>query len=146
MVRQVAAAFVIESEKEGFKLELDVPDVVVEALVDARLLNRALSNLFDNAIKHCGGEGLVRIECDVVDENVTISIANTGHGIPPELKGRIFDPFVTGDAARTTGKGTGLGLAITRTCVELNGGNIYVASHSPEPFSTTFVCQFPVAR
>ena len=146
MVRQAAAAFVIESEKEGFKLELDVPDVVVEALVDARLLNRALSNLFDNAIKHCGGEGLVRIECDVVDENVTISIANTGHGIPPELKGRIFDPFVTGDAARTTGKGTGLGLAITRTCVELNGGSIYMTSHSPEPFSTTFVCKFPVAR
>lgn len=145
-VRQLAAAYAVEAERGECRLELDAPNGPAEALVDVRLLTRALSNLLDNAIKYCGDKGLVRVECGVADGVITISIANTGNGIPPEAKERIFDPFVTGDAARTIGKGTGLGLAIARTCVELNGGSIHVSNHAPEPFSTVFVCEFPAAR
>lgn len=142
-IRRVARAHAMEAEKNGCRVELDIPDKPLEILVDTWLLNRALSNLLDNAIRHSGNDAVVKISCNRADSSIVIQVANTGRAIPEAIRTTIFDPFVTGDAARMTGRGTGLGLAIAQKCIELNNGRIHLMEDPPAPFTTAFVCEFP---
>ncbi len=103
------------------------------AQADSHLLNQSLSNLLTNAINYTPQGGSVRIASAVaVEDNftwVTISVSDTGVGIPPEEMPRIFERFYRGSASRETGApGTGLGLAISREIIDRMGGRITVES------------------
>jgi signal transduction histidine kinase len=116
----------IASEPGRPPIELTTPDeeeLTVE--LDAALMNRALHNLFANASAHGHPESqpiVVHVTRD--GGTVRIAVRDRGPGFPPELLGRIFNPFVKGDAARTpgTGVGTGLGLALVRRIAEAHRG------------------------
>lgn len=103
------------------------PDVILRN-VDADKLERALTNVLENAAKFtpAGGEIMVvgRRENGVTPPRVVCSITNSGSSIAEEDLPRVFDRFFRGDRARRTASGSGLGLAITRELVELNGGTI----------------------
>jgi two-component system NtrC family sensor kinase len=74
-----------------------------------------------------------------VEDNVWISVSDTGQGIPPELIKKIFDPFFT---TKPIGKGTGLGLSVSYGIIDKHGGHIDV--HSQPGQGTTFTINLPV--
>jgi two-component system nitrogen regulation sensor histidine kinase NtrY len=84
-------------------------------------LRRAFSNILRNAVEACGGEGRLEIFAARVDGGARVTIRDHGPGIPPELEGRIFDPYCTGKEG-----GTGLGLALAKQTIELHQGTIAV--------------------
>ncbi len=96
--------------------------------VDGDRIREVITNLFDNAVKYTE-TGMVRVGLTGNDSVIQIHIADTGHGIPPEDVGHLFQKFyrVDNSATRTIG-GTGLGLFICRKIVELYHGKIWVES------------------
>jgi two-component system phosphate regulon sensor histidine kinase PhoR len=118
------------AQEQGLTLALQVP-AGLEAKADASLLRQALLNLLDNAIKYTPQGGRVWIEgSDVADDGlVTISVCDTGQGIPSRHVPRLFERFYRVDKARSRAMGgTGLGLSIVRHIVEQHGGQIHVES------------------
>lgn len=112
---------------------------------DRLLVQRALSNLLSNAIRHTPLGGEVKLLTARDDSGgVTVSVSNVGRGIPREHLGRIFDRFYRINSERDgSHEGMGLGLAITRSVMMLHGGRASVES-VPDGV-TTFTLHFPAA-
>lgn len=94
--------------------------------VDPPLLQRAIENLIGNALRHSGG----RIRVDVADgdgDRIQITVSDRGDGIPEELLGSVFDPFVQ---SREDGGTAGLGLSLTRALVRAHGGDVTATNQS----------------
>jgi NtrC-family two-component system sensor histidine kinase KinB len=108
-------------------LENCVPDDLPEVPADAGLIRRVLENLVGNAIKFTPEHGCVRLSAaaDEGEDQVVVTVRDSGPGLPPELRGSLFQKFVTG---RQGGHGTGLGLAFCKLAVEAHGGRIWVES------------------
>jgi two-component system, OmpR family, sensor kinase len=94
---------------------------------DELRLRQALGNLVDNALRHGGGEIVLRARRSDRDGGVELEVADEGPGFAPELSERAFERFARGDLARTRG-GTGLGLAIVRAIAEAHGGRAEVVA------------------
>jgi two-component system sensor histidine kinase KdpD len=103
------------------RIRPDVPDV----WVDPVQLDQALTNVVENAIAHSPARGVIRITVTHFRSKVEIRIADSGPGIPPEERERVFEPFSRGDDARSR-PGSGLGLAIARAVVVSHGGSIRI--------------------
>jgi len=97
------------------------------ALADGEMLARVLANLLHNALKFTPPDGRISVDARKEGENVIVSVADTGPGIPREELTRIFERFYKVDRARGQ-SGTGLGLAIARHIVEGHGGRIWAES------------------
>ena len=95
-------------------------------------------NLITNAADAIEGEGRIVIKTRAQDDGVTISVKDSGVGIPDEVKSEIFVPFFT---TKDVGKGTGLGLSISYGIIEKHGGHIDVDSVEGE--GTTFTITLP---
>jgi GAF domain-containing protein/CheY-like chemotaxis protein len=95
---------------------------------DARRIRQVLLNLVSNAAKFTE-EGFIRVEAEAGPAEVTITVADSGIGIPEDKVDTIFEPFtqVDGSSTRSAG-GTGLGLSICKSFVEIHGGRIWVDS------------------
>ena len=116
------------------KLDASLPRI----LADRDQLSQAFLNLMLNALESMEGEGKLRISLESEGASaLTISIADTGKGIPPEDLERVFEPFFS-----TKRKGTGLGLAIVHQIVENHKGEIRVESREGE--GTTFRITLPI--
>lgn len=107
-------------------LTIDVgPDVILRN-VDTEKIERALTNVFDNAAKFTPAGGSIAVR-GWADTAIHCSVTNTGAAIPEEDLARVFDRFYRGDRSRGTA-GSGLGLSIARELVELHGGHISAAN------------------
>lgn len=118
-----------------------VRDYAELPLIDAysAQLNQVWMNLLVNAAQAVGSAtGEVTVRTHVEDDNVTISVSDTGGGIPKDVLSRIFDPFFT---TKPVGEGTGLGLSITFGIVERHGGRIDVDTNAGS--GTTFTVTLP---
>lgn len=103
-------------------------------------LNQAILNVLINAIQAVDEGGRIVLAVDRVANDVVISIADNGPGIPDDIKSRIFEPFFT---TKPVGSGTGLGLSITYKIIcDLHHGSIDVESESPK--GTIFILTIPV--
>jgi two-component system, NtrC family, sensor kinase len=111
------------NEAVGVTVHLDKN--VDEVATDAGMVRQVLDNLLSNAMDAVGSEGQITVQTMREGERVAIEVADTGHGIAPELLVRIFDPFFT---TKDPGKGSGLGLAICYTLAEALGGALTVES------------------
>ena len=101
-----------------------------------------LLNLVGNAIKFTD-TGEVRITAKTENGHFTVSVVDTGPGIPAEELNRVFDQFHQNDNSNTKAKGgTGLGLAIAKQIVEMHGGRIWVESTLGK--GATFQMELPV--
>jgi len=109
---------------------------------DRGMLRRALSNLLDNALRFTPAGGEVRVHLAQGAQGVTLTVENSGEGIPAEVLPRLFDRFYRADPARHEGSSehAGLGLAITQSIVRAHGGRNYCES---EPGWTRFVIELP---
>ena len=111
--------------------------------VDPRLVERALSNLVDNALKYTGEGGEIRVSGERTDGHLVLKVADDGIGIPPADQGRIFERFYRVDKSRSREMGgTGLGLSIVKHVAQLHGGEVSVES-SPGKGSV-FTLRLPV--
>ncbi len=116
---------------EGVAVELSVGGSL-PARFDAKLLGRAVRNLLENALRASAGGGRVTVRVERVERGdrlpalARIAVLDEGPGVPPELLGRIFDPYFS-----THDTGTGLGLPIARRIAEEHGGSI-VALNRPQ--------------
>jgi signal transduction histidine kinase len=105
-------------------------------------LTQVWTNLLDNAADAVApsGGGTIRVRTRRDGEGVAVEIADSGPGIPEDVRGRIFDPFFTTKGA---GKGTGLGLEIVQRIVTRHRGTIEVASR---PGETRFTVRLPLTQ
>jgi signal transduction histidine kinase len=108
---------------------------------DSNQLKQVFINLFANSIQAMAKGGRLTIGCehDEMDDNVVVSVSDTGGGISEEIITNIFNPFFT-----TKHTGTGLGLAITHRVVEMHGGSIQVKNRAGA--GVTFVLSFPAKK
>lgn len=139
LLAEAIEAFRFQAERKNQELSLDVPDAIPPVLGDRDRLDQALSNLLGNAVKFTPEGGRIRLTAAVHADGVSISVSDTGPGIPAELMAHLFEPFA--QARETASFGTGLGLSITRGIVEAHGGAMSVES---EPgLGTTFTFTIP---
>ncbi len=124
-VSEVAAQVIAAMSPLAVKKEIELHSSLDPAMAmgDALRLKQALTILVDNAIRYTPDGGNVRVGVRQQGASVMIAVADTGMGIPDEIKSRVFDRFYRGDAARTHNDGgTGLGLSIARQLVtQMNG-------------------------
>ncbi|MGW0549823.1 ATP-binding protein [Streptomyces altiplanensis] len=102
---------------------LDIPESLPMVAVDRGLLERAVANIVENAVKYSPGGTPVSVAASALGDRVELRVADRGPGVPDDGKERIFEPFQRyGDAPR--GAGVGLGLAVARGFVESMGGTL----------------------
>jgi hypothetical protein len=124
-VRTVAEQFEPLAADRDVELAIDVPDSV-SARFDVERVSRNVSNLLANAIRHAPVGGRVRCALTAGDGAAALTVADSGPGVPPEHRDKVFGRFRSGlnGDGRSAGAGAGLGLAIVREFVELHGGDI----------------------
>ncbi len=126
---RVLSAHRERADKKNIKVILDVPADLAPALGDARAVERAVSNLLENAIKYCGEGASVTLSGRASERGVEVSVADTGPGIEPRHLPRLFERFYRVDPGRSRDMGgTGLGLSIVKHMVEAMGGRVGVDS------------------
>jgi signal transduction histidine kinase/HAMP domain-containing protein len=136
----VATESLAATKKLAFKTE--VAKGLPYGLGDEQRLTQVLLNLVGNAIKFTDA-GEVRIAAGAADDHFSVSVSDTGPGIPAEEREHIFEKFRQVDSSNTRAKGgTGLGLTIAREIVEMHGGRIWVESRLGQ--GSTFRMQLPV--
>lgn len=126
MVQEACELFAPLAEDQQLSLEvLTQPGIMVHA--DLKMLQRAFSNLLDNAIKYTPKKGTITVSVKSSGNYAFIRVADTGIGIDPRYFEKIFDRFYRTETSRTT-SGTGLGLSLARTIIQKHGGRISVQS------------------
>ena len=111
--------------EKGISLLVEVQGPLPWLQADQPQLDRVLDNLIDNALRHTGTDGQIRLQARRHGERVIISVEDNGEGIAYGQQGRIFEPFV--QVGRKKG-GAGLGLALCKEIVQLHGGRMGVYS------------------
>ncbi len=120
--QEAAGRLAEQAARKSITVEDRTPPTLT-VLADAGQIGRVLTNLLHNAIKFTPQGGRVTISAEPGGEWATISVTDSGPGIPPAERERVFERFYRGDRARGRG-GTGLGLAIARHIVAGHGGTI----------------------
>jgi NtrC-family two-component system sensor histidine kinase KinB len=128
-------------EAKGLELKIDAPVELPWVSVDRLQIERVISNLVINALRHTT-QGGIRMSAEQRDSHVAVSIQDTGTGIPTDYLPHIFDKFVQVPGAPTGG--AGLGLTISKLIVEAHGGQISVQSQLGQ--GTTFTFTLPLTR
>lgn len=139
--QRVADYLLLIAEERGIAVEVTGTAIV---MADRLLVERAITNLLSNAIRHALANSKVRIVIVSDGDCTTLAVTNQGEGIARAHLDRIFDRFYRVDAARARlDGGTGLGLAIVRSIMLAHGGQV-IADSRPGG-ETTFTLVFPVA-
>ena len=120
------------------KLENDLGDAV--ASVDATKIHQVLINLLSNAVDHSAADSEIIAAAGLIDNELVFSVKNEGAGIAPEVRARLFTPFVkAATVSLTRDRSVGLGLVIARKIVEAHGGRIYAESEPGQGATFYFV-------
>ncbi len=144
LVQDVVQQFGPRAEQAGVAVIAEFPEDPSLAFGDIGLVERAISNLVDNAIKYTPGGGEVRVVPRWDGENIQVKVIDTGKGIPEDELPFIFDRFYRVDKSRNQADGSsGLGLAITKKIVELHNSTLSVTSRLNS--GTTFSFWLPTA-
>lgn len=122
--------------KAGVTVESDVQPDVRSAWLDGEQVKRVLINLIDNAVEATEPPGGVRVSVERNNGALRIQVADTGRGIPPEAREKLFLPHFS-----TKGRGTGLGLSIVRRIIAEHHGTIRVSEN--QPVGTVFTVEIP---
>lgn len=121
-----------------------VCDPSIGASVNAPLLEQALVNLIDNAIKYSASHSKVRVAVTTKSHELFIEVSDHGQGIPQEHVPRLFERFYRADKARSReAGGTGLGLAIVKHILQAHGGSVSAVSTLGK--GSTFILRIPFA-
>ena len=131
-----------EDRFNGTRVRSEIPEGLPPLMLDGLQIKRVLINLIDNALDSMSGQidKELRIDCELVRDNTMarLSIADSGHGISPEDKDRLFTPYFS-----TRKDGTGLGLVIASRIVADHGGYIGAESNG---HGARFIIELPVCQ
>lgn len=116
-----------QAERAQLELAIHLPPDLPPVLADAVRVQQVITNLVHNAIKFTPAGGRVEVSAQAGEGELTVMVADTGIGIPPQDLPRIFERFYKTDRSRAAG-GTGLGLAIAKHVVQAHGGRIWAES------------------
>jgi len=123
--------------KPGVAVEGEVDPKLTAVWIDGEQIKRALINLLDNAVEATEAPGRVTVGAHPVNGHLEIQVADTGRGIPPASKEKLFLPYFS-----TKGRGTGLGLSIVHRIVTDHQGEIRVEDNAPQ--GTVFTVELPM--
>lgn len=112
-------------EKKGIEFILDFDEYDVDA--NEELLKQVWINLIDNAVKFSPENGMIELELEETEDELSVAVINSGAEIPPEQQKKIFNKFYQGDESHAT-EGNGIGLAIVKRVAELHNGSVAVQS------------------
>jgi len=126
---------------DGVHIEIAPSSEVDVVEGDQRRIRQVIFNLLSNAVKFTPAGGAVDVSTARVNGEVRVSVADTGPGLAPGDRERIFEEFWQADAGIALDEGTGLGLALSKRLVELHGGRIWVDSELGK--GCTFVFTLP---
>ena len=121
LLREVIAMMYTDFEEKGMELEIEIPDKLDSIELDKSQMTRVITNILNNALKY--------------------NDVGTGRNIEPELAEHIFEPFSSGDKARSTRGGSGLGLSIARKIVEMHGGKIWLRTSPKNGYTKAFIIE-----
>ena len=130
-----------QSDRAGLNLDINIPPALPKVMADEARVEQVLVNLIHNATKFTPSGGKISISAKARDNDILVSVADTGIGIPLDDLPRIFERFYKADKSRSGG-GTGLGLAIAKHIAEAHGGRIWV--ESVEGKGSTFSFTLPL--
>ncbi len=117
------------AEERGIALRLSVPDSL-PAFGDRDMMQQAIANLLDNAIKFSPRDGVVRLAAQPLGDRIRIEVADQGPGIPEPDRARATERFFRGEQARNT-PGSGLGLALVQAVAQLHDGALLLEDAKP---------------
>lgn len=131
---------------EERKISLDVTGAAT-VMADRMLVQRAITNLLSNAVRHAYPNSTVRTTISTASDGITLAVINEGDGIGPNHLGRIFDRFYRVDSSRARlDGGSGLGLAIVRSIMLAHGGRVEVSSKPGQTTSFTLIFPIPSSK
>lgn len=128
LLAEVADLYSALAEDRGIILKLETPDAV-PAYGDKAMIQQAIANLVDNAMKFSPEDGTVRLSASV-SSMVFISVGDEGPGIAIDERAKATDRFYRGEAARST-PGSGLGLSLVLAVAHLHGGELRLEDNTP---------------
>ena len=146
-LKPVASAQLVSESIDRFEGRARDAGVVLKAAVDLGLppaqvdrerIGHVFDNLIGNALNHTERGGSIRVSAETEGDFVKFAVTDTGHGIPAEHQGRLFEKFYRVPGSRSKG-GAGLGLAIAREIVTAHGGQIEVTSRPGAGATFTFL-------
>lgn len=143
LVRTVVNEYKPMAERAGLKLSVEIPPWPTPVAGSTYYLHRAFEHLLDNAVKFTSSGGTIGVRMSRQGKWARVQVADTGIGIAPEQRSRIFERFyqVDGSATRRYG-GMGLGLAVVKEVIEAHGGTLDVESEVGK--GSTFTVCLPV--
>jgi len=140
VVDEAARAVGVVAAAKGLRVTSQIqPDIAIDG--DDGLLHRMMTNLLDNAVQHTPAGSSVNVVLTAGEGTVTITVADTGPGIPDADRERVFDRFVRLDPARSAESGGGLGLPIARWIAEQHHGTLAL---DPSQRGCVFVVRLPL--
>src|SRR4029077_5374426 len=138
LVHDTVESFRAQAESAGVALGADIADKMPNVEVDPARVRQVIGNLLSNAIRHTPSGGSIKVEVGSSGDHVTITVSDTGEGIPAELLPHVFDRFVKAPAPT----GSGLALAMARDIVTAHHGTLRIQSEVGK--GTTAVVDLPV--
>lgn len=132
----IEEALLIVTIPNNLQVNIKIQENFPNLTGDQAMLKRALTNLIQNAVQAMPSGGQLRITAEHTHNIACISIQDTGEGIPPEIKGKLFTPLFT-----TKSKGQGFGLAVVKRLIEAQDGTITYKTTKGK--GTTFTIQLP---
>jgi len=144
VLKAAAMACEAKASTKQISIQIRCPDELM-ATVSAALLEQAVVNLVDNAVKYSDGSKSVSVEAKASGSELVIAVQDAGCGIPPEHLPRLFERFYRADKARSRQLGgTGLGLSIVKHIAQAHGGSVAVESTVGQ--GSTFTVRIPLLR
>ena len=135
-LREYMASKYPEIELKGMTADIEISESLWYTMLDVNAFRRALDNVIDNALKHNAPGTVIHMQSEIEQQSLLIVIEDTGSGIPPQLKDKIFEPFTVKDESRSAGS-SGLGLAISRKIIQDHDGTIELKD-AEMPYHTRF--------
>jgi signal transduction histidine kinase len=125
LLHDLAGKYQLLCAEQNLEFQLKLPEGNPWIVAEWKLIARVLQNLLDNAIRYNNPQGFVRIEAQGIDNQLFISVENSGKKIPDDVIKQIFDRYFKSSDMESS---TGLGLAIVKKIIELHQSNITVQS------------------
>ncbi|WP_222708574.1 cell wall metabolism sensor histidine kinase WalK [Paenibacillus sp. N3.4] len=130
-IHRIADSYRTLALSREISIEENSPEATCSLEADRHLLERAIGNLIDNALRHTTLGGTIEIKWHREPDRIVFSIADTGTGIPEKDLPHIFEPFYRADASRNSETGgTGLGLTIAKRIAQAHGGDLTARNRS----------------